>query len=103
MEDGEAVDEEQNELYWTLKNGPALRITSGFRFYANKNDERPEAKADAAEFTYQLFDFGLEEPKSEVIVPDEQEEGETAQAVESGAAAAFASMGVAALAALLFA
>jgi len=99
MEDGEDKDEELNERYWDIKNGPAIRITSGFRVWKNKDDSSPEWKADAAEFSYQLFDFGIEEPKPAVIIPDEEEEDE----VDESGAAALASVATAALAALLFA
>jgi len=59
----ELVDGEgDNATYWDLKNGPALQVTAGFRLWENKDDATPEFKADAEPFTYQLFDFGLEEP-----------------------------------------
>ena len=41
MEDGEDKDEEVNERYWDIKNGPAIRITSGFRVWKNKGDASP--------------------------------------------------------------
>ena len=100
MVDGEG----DNALYWDLKNGPALEVTAGFRLWDNKDDATPAFKADAEPFTYQLFDFGLEEPQPEVIVPDEVDEtdgGETD--MEESGAAALATMGAAAIAALLFA
>ena len=99
MEDDEDVDEEVNERYWDIKNGPAIRITSGFRVWGNASDGRPSWKADAPEFAYQLFDFGLEEPKPEVIVPDDDDEEET----EGSGAAALTATATAAIAALLFA
>ena len=101
MVDGEG----ENELYWDLKNGPAIQVTAGFRLYDNKDDAEPRLKGDAEAFTYQLFDFGLVEPQPEVIVPDEVDEtgdgGETD--MEESGAAALATMGAAAIAALLFA
>ena len=102
MVDGEG----DNALYWDLKNGPALEVTAGFRLWDNKDDPTPSSKADAAPFTYQLADFGLEEPQPDVIVPDEIE-GETGGSgeteMEESGAAALATMGAAAIAALLFA
>ena len=102
----ELVDGEgDNATYWDLKNGPALSVTAGFRLWDNKDDATPSFKADAEPFTYQLFDFGLEEPQPEVIVPDEVDEttggGETT--TDESGAAALATMGAAAIAALLFA
>ena len=87
MEDGEDKDEELNERYWDIKNGPAIRITSGFRVWKNKDDASPEWKADAAEISYQFFDF--DEKKEDIGDKD--------------GAAALASVAIAALAALLFA
>jgi len=99
MEDDDDVDEDVNERYWDIKNGPAIRITSGFRVWEKASDGSPKWKADAPEFSYQLFDFGIEEPKPEVIVPKDDDEEET----EGSGAAALTAMATAAIAALLFA
>ena len=41
---GEAPDDDiksLNEQYWTLKEGPAIRVESGFRIWKKKSDGTP--------------------------------------------------------------
>ena len=69
---GEAPDEDfeaLNNIYWSLHDEPALRVTTGFRIWEDPDDDETEYAADGGEILYSLWDFGIVKPLSTVIVP----------------------------------
>lgn len=59
--DGEVVDQELSDSYWSMKNseGP-VSITTGFRIWGNAASASPSRRSETV-VPYTFFDFGLEE------------------------------------------
>lgn len=95
--DDNEEDETLSDLYWYLKEGIDLKITTGFRVWKSEGDDTPWRSGDAAEVAYALYDFGFEEPEPSVIIPDEDELNQDA----TEGAAALATAAVTALTAML--
>jgi len=73
-ENGEATatSEKINEFYWKLKNMESIKLWTGARVY-NDPSGNPSYEVDAAEFTYEFYDFGLEDPNAGLKIPDDSE------------------------------
>lgn len=95
--DGEAENDdvqELNDMYWTLRDSPALNVLTGFRLWEDPSDDKSEYEADGGTISYRLHDFGIEKPLPAVIIPDESEmsEGSGAFALASATATTIAAM-----------
>jgi len=73
---GEPDDEKLSDLYWAAKEGPAVKLQTGFRIWKKEDSSDVWKQAQSKTFTYKLADWaddGVEKPKPKVIIPDDDE------------------------------
>lgn len=80
-------------MYWAWKNMGDWTFTSGYRVYANGDDDTPYNSGSAGETTYSLFDHGFTDttppPAEEVTGGGEAGSGAAALLAMATATAAF--------------